>query len=366
MFNYLESVNFSATVCDKNGIVLYQNALAKSKDGDVVGKSLFNCHQEKTNLKIVQMIASGASNTYEVVRGGKRRMVHQTPWYECGEVAGLVEIAIDLPESYPIHNKSQDESIRTKSKEKAKRDSQCLRDFAAIDFETANYEPTSVCSVGIVIVRNGQITDKYYSLIKPEPNYYIWSCTHIHGLTKRDTEGAPTFPEVWKEVAPKLVLSEEESEKLGMDTLPLVAHNKAFDERCLKAVFRSYMMDYPDYEFHCTLVQSRRIWPGGKHNLDVIAARCGYDLENHHHALADAEACAAIAIKLFSNPNTENQMESKEKVLEIMKQAGEPMNAGKIAEISGLDRKEVDKAMKTLKEEGTIVSPKRCYWQPAE
>lgn len=58
-------------------------------------------------------------------------------------------------------------------------------------------------------------------------------------------------------------------------------------------------------------------------------------------------------------------METKEKVLEAMRQAGEPVNAGKIAEISGLDRKEVDKAMKALKEEGAIVSPVRCKWTVA-
>ena len=58
-------------------------------------------------------------------------------------------------------------------------------------------------------------------------------------------------------------------------------------------------------------------------------------------------------------------METKDKVLETMRQAGAPLNAGKVAELSGLDRKEVDKAMKQLKEEGAIVSPKRCFWQPA-
>lgn len=56
---------------------------------------------------------------------------------------------------------------------------------------------------------------------------------------------------------------------------------------------------------------------------------------------------------------------SKEKVLETMKAAGEPLNAGKIAELSGLDRKVVDKAMKELKAEAAITSPKRCYWQPS-
>jgi biotin operon repressor len=59
-------------------------------------------------------------------------------------------------------------------------------------------------------------------------------------------------------------------------------------------------------------------------------------------------------------------MENKEKVLAAMKAAGEPLNAGKIAELTGIDRKEVDKAMKALKEEGAIVSPVRCKWAPAE
>ena len=58
-------------------------------------------------------------------------------------------------------------------------------------------------------------------------------------------------------------------------------------------------------------------------------------------------------------------MDAKEKVLATMKEAG-PLNAGKIAELSGLDRKEVDAAMKQLKAEGAIVSPVRCKWAPAE
>ena len=56
----------------------------------------------------------------------------------------------------------------------------------------------------------------------------------------------------------------------------------------------------------------------------------------------------------------------KNKVLETMKAAGTPLNAGKIAELSGLNRKDVDKAMKELKAEGAIVSPVRCKWAPAE
>jgi predicted transcriptional regulator len=57
-------------------------------------------------------------------------------------------------------------------------------------------------------------------------------------------------------------------------------------------------------------------------------------------------------------------MEIAEKVLEAMKQAGVPLNAGKLVELTGLDRKEVDKAMKKLKADEAIVSPKMCYGQP--
>ena len=53
-----------------------------------------------------------------------------------------------------------------------------------------------------------------------------------------------------------------------------------------------------------------------------------------------------------------------QKVLEAMKQAGVPVNAGKLVELTGLDRKIVDKAMKQLKSDGSIISPKNCYWQP--
>ena len=79
-----------------------------------------------------------------------------------------------------------------------------MRDFAAIDFETANNERTSVCSVGVVIVRDGEIVDSFYSLIQPEPNYYSYWNTKVHGLTRQDTEEAPVFPEVWKQIEPMI------------------------------------------------------------------------------------------------------------------------------------------------------------------
>lgn len=59
-------------------------------------------------------------------------------------------------------------------------------------------------------------------------------------------------------------------------------------------------------------------------------------------------------------------MEDKDVILEAMRKAGEPLNAGKIAELTGLDRKAVDKAFAAMKKTGEIVSPVRCKWEPAQ
>ncbi|MCR4917053.1 MAG: 3'-5' exoribonuclease [Prevotella sp.] len=191
-----------------------------------------------------------------------------------------------------------------------------LRDFIAIDFETANQEPSSVCSVGVVLVRDAQVADSFYSLIQPEPNYYSYFCQRVHGLSQQDTDDAPIFPRVWqllgervadvffpdRPTAPEdsaLCSSRWATEELLWP--PLVAHNARFDEGCLKAVFRVYQMDYPDYIFYDTLAASRRQLGCSlpNHQLQTVAAACGYDLRHHHHALADAEACAAIALCLL-------------------------------------------------------------------
>lgn len=166
------------------------------------------------------------------------------------------------------------------------------KSFAAIDFETANEQRSSVCSVGLVTVHDGIITDKFYSLIRPVPDFYRYFNTKVHGLTARDTADAPDFPAVWAQLQPLI------------GDLPLAAHNSPFDESCLKAVMAAYSLPYPDYHFYCTCRASRQIFGHSlpNHQLQTTAAACGFDLGAHHHALADAEACAAIALKLIDFP----------------------------------------------------------------
>lgn len=124
-----------------------------------------------------------------------------------------------------------------------------MRNFAAIDFETANECRTSICAVGVGIVRNGEVAEKFYSLIRPEPDYYRWFCMDVHGLCDEDIRNAPLFPEVWKKIEPFI------------EGLPLVAHNARFDEGCLRETHRAYGMEYPDCEFYDTLQASTtHVW----------------------------------------------------------------------------------------------------------
>ena len=179
-----------------------------------------------------------------------------------------------------------------------------MRDFVAIDFETANQQLSSVCSVGVVMVRDGQIVDSFYSLIQPEPNYYNFFCQRVHGITQCDTDNAPLFPEMWEQLEMRITNAFFPSQQVfnnrryQIATIPFVAHNARFDEGCLKAAFRVYQMDYPDYRFYDTLRAARQRFGRSlpNHQLHTVAAACGYDLRHHHHALADAEACAAIAL----------------------------------------------------------------------
>lgn len=162
-----------------------------------------------------------------------------------------------------------------------------MDNFVAIDVETANGERTSVCSIGAVKVVDGVVVDSYYELVRPTPNYYYRRFTEeIHGISRADTDSARTFPEVWKDL------------ERFIGTLPLVAHNKIFDEGCLRACFRHYNMPYPEYTFLCTLQKARRVIPRtlcGSFSLPSLAAFLGIPFDNHHNALADAEACARIA-----------------------------------------------------------------------
>ena len=110
-FDYFEHVSFAATVCDKEGIVLYQNTCSIERNGNVIGQNLYGCHNPRSAAMIKDMIAHGGSNTYQVIKHGQLRLIHQTPWYEeaTGEVAGLIELSIAMPDNCPTYNRDKKE-----------------------------------------------------------------------------------------------------------------------------------------------------------------------------------------------------------------------------------------------------------------
>jgi len=104
-FEWVKELPFAVTVCDTEGIILYMNnrsAQTFAKYGDsLIGRSLYEFHGERASGMIRQMIAENSSNSYTIEKAGVKKLIHQTPWYENGKVAGLVELSIVLPTEMP-------------------------------------------------------------------------------------------------------------------------------------------------------------------------------------------------------------------------------------------------------------------------
>jgi transcriptional regulator with PAS, ATPase and Fis domain len=99
------------TVCDREGIVVYMNErskaqFAKSGDGDLMGKSLVECHPEPARSLLLKMLAEPMTNSYTIEKRGIRKMIHQTPWMGNGEFKGVVEISFEIPMEMPYHKRS--------------------------------------------------------------------------------------------------------------------------------------------------------------------------------------------------------------------------------------------------------------------
>ena len=106
MQNWYKELGLAITVMDTEGKILEMNdkavtTFAKWGGSALIGKSLFNCHNKTSQSKIHELLASDASNTYTRENAGKRKLIHQTPWYHEGKLAGLVEFSIELPIDMP-------------------------------------------------------------------------------------------------------------------------------------------------------------------------------------------------------------------------------------------------------------------------
>lgn len=160
-----------------------------------------------------------------------------------------------------------------------------INHFTAIDFETANYDANSACSVGMVKVEEGEIVDEFISLIRPPSREFRF--THIHGLTWEDVQEAPNFKDIWPAM------------KVFIGSSPfLVAHNAPFDRKVLLSSLEANGIGDTPPEFRCTVQVARhklKIKPAKLSNVcDVL----GIELD-HHEALSDARASAQVMIHAY-------------------------------------------------------------------
>lgn len=157
-------------------------------------------------------------------------------------------------------------------------------DFTAIDFETANGFRGSPCAVGLVRVRDGVVAETGSWLMRPPRGFDRFDPRNvrIHGITEDQVSDRPRFGEVFSEL----------EEFIGDDAL--VAHNAGFDLGVIESALEVSGADVPEMRFGCSLMLARKSYSLASYALPSAAAEAGFTLQNHHDALADAQACAAI------------------------------------------------------------------------
>lgn len=167
-------------------------------------------------------------------------------------------------------------------------------DFVAIDFETANEKRASACSLGITVVKNNEIIEEKYWLIKPRPFRFEPRNIIIHGIREEDVINEKEFDELWEEI------------KLYLENNLVIAHNASFDFSVLRNTLDLYNFKYPKLQYGCTLVASKLFYRYlNNHKLNTVNKHLGYRF-NHHHASADATAAANILINISKELNLNN------------------------------------------------------------
>ena len=171
-----------------------------------------------------------------------------------------------------------------------------IKDYISVDIENPNTRGNSICSIGIIIVKDNKIIDKKYSLINPEDRFDI-NNSKITGLTYADVKDAPTFKEYWKII-----------EDLFKNNI-IVGHNITYDLSVISKALERYDIDAPVFNYYCTLKLSRKYINTNSYSLDSLCDLLKINLDNHHNALEDALASQQI----FEYLNKRNDIENSEK-----------------------------------------------------
>jgi len=94
------------TVCDTQGKILFMNdrairMFAKDGGAELLGKNLLDCHPEPARTKLQVLLDAGGTNAYTIEKKGVKKLIYQSPWYQDGDYAGLVEFGLEIPEEMP-------------------------------------------------------------------------------------------------------------------------------------------------------------------------------------------------------------------------------------------------------------------------
>lgn len=103
-YEWAKEMNCAVTVCDAEGIIIYQNDKAVEtykKHGNLIGKNLYECHSERSKEIIRHLLATGGSNAYTIEKLGVHKVIYQTAWKKDSKVAGIVEISMITPADMP-------------------------------------------------------------------------------------------------------------------------------------------------------------------------------------------------------------------------------------------------------------------------
>jgi len=165
-------------------------------------------------------------------------------------------------------------------------DGEVAIDFTAIDFETANSKSASACAVGLVRVRDGQVVEREAWLIRPPVPYdtFLEWNIRVHGITPDMVVDALGWADQFAQM----------HGFIGDDVL--VAHNASFDMGVIKGACAATQIETPEYRYLCSVQVARKTYTLDSYRLPSAAAAAGFDDFQHHDALADAEACAAIIV----------------------------------------------------------------------
>ena len=147
-----------------------------------------------------------------------------------------------------------------------------------LDLETTGGRATRhrIIEVGLIIIEEGECVEKWQTFVDPE-TYLPMNIQRLTGIRPEDLEGAPTFR----------MIADELLDKLTGRTL--VAHHARFDYGFLKNEFARIGYSYSDKPL-CSVKFSRAMFPQfNRHGLDQIIKRFGFNIENRHRALDDAE-----------------------------------------------------------------------------